>query len=87
MKSSMLALASLNFRNTNGIITITNGRMFYYPEFAAQAVAAGLSTAVVSVNSHDARTHDSLVSVNRLTYLWSVRVLKSGWMKLSSWRN
>jgi len=45
------------------IITITNGRMFCYPEFAAQCVEAGLTLAVVSCNSHDAKTHDSLVSV------------------------
>jgi len=45
------------------IITITNGRRFYYPEFSRQAVEAGLTAVVVSVNSHDARTHDALVSV------------------------
>lgn len=45
------------------IITITNGRMFYYPEFVAQCVEAGLTLAVVSLNSHDEKTHDSLVSV------------------------
>jgi MoaA/NifB/PqqE/SkfB family radical SAM enzyme len=45
------------------IITISNGRMFSYPQFATDAVAAGLTAAVVSINSHDESTHDSLVSV------------------------
>ncbi len=45
------------------ITTITNGRMFYYPEFTTACVEAGLTLAVVSLNSHDAQTHDSLVSV------------------------
>ncbi|MFH2006066.1 MAG: radical SAM protein [bacterium] len=45
------------------IITITNGRMFFYPEFAAAAVAAGLTGVVVACNSHEEQTHDSLVSV------------------------
>jgi MoaA/NifB/PqqE/SkfB family radical SAM enzyme len=45
------------------ISTITNGRMFYYPEFAARAVRAGLNEVIFSLNSHDERTHDALVGV------------------------
>jgi MoaA/NifB/PqqE/SkfB family radical SAM enzyme len=45
------------------ISTITNGRMFYYPEFAARAVRAGLNEVIFSLNSHDEHTHDALVGV------------------------
>ena len=43
--------------------TITNGRMFYYPAFAARAVRAGLNEVIFSLNSHDEKTHDALVGV------------------------
>lgn len=45
------------------IITITNGRMFFYDEFARKSVRAGLSEVIFSLNSHDAKTHDALVGV------------------------
>ncbi|MEB2312589.1 MAG: radical SAM protein [Sorangiineae bacterium] len=45
------------------IITITNGRMFFYEEFARKSVRAGLSEVIFSLNSHDEKTHDALVGV------------------------
>lgn len=45
------------------IITITNGRMFFYDEFAEKSVRAGLSEIIFSLNSHDEKTHDALVGV------------------------
>ncbi len=45
------------------IVAITNGRMFFYDEFARKSVAAGLTEVIFSLNSHDARTHDALVGV------------------------
>jgi len=45
------------------IVTITNGRMFFYDDFARKSVKAGLSEVIFSLNSHDARTHDALVGV------------------------
>jgi MoaA/NifB/PqqE/SkfB family radical SAM enzyme len=45
------------------ISTITNGRMFYYPQFAARAVRGGLNEVIFSLNSHDEATHDALVGV------------------------
>jgi MoaA/NifB/PqqE/SkfB family radical SAM enzyme len=45
------------------ISTITNGRMFFYPQFATRAVRAGLNEVIFSLNSHDERTHDALVGV------------------------
>lgn len=45
------------------IVTITNGRMFFYEEFARKSVRAGLSEVIFSLNSHNERTHDALVGV------------------------
>lgn len=45
------------------IQTVTNGRMFAYPAFAARAVAAGLREATFSMHGHTARLHDHLVGV------------------------
>lgn len=45
------------------IITITNGRMFFYDEFAEKSVRAGLTEIIFSLNSHDEKTHDALVGV------------------------
>ncbi len=45
------------------IITITNGRMFFYDEFAEKSVRAGLSEIIFSLNSHDDKTHDALVGI------------------------
>lgn len=45
------------------ISTITNGRMFYYPQFATRAVRNGLNEVIFSLNSHDEKTHDALVGV------------------------
>jgi MoaA/NifB/PqqE/SkfB family radical SAM enzyme len=45
------------------IVTITNGRMFFYEEFARKSIRAGLSEVIFSLNSHDAKTHDALVGV------------------------
>jgi MoaA/NifB/PqqE/SkfB family radical SAM enzyme len=59
-------LAFVEYGKTLGfsrISTITNGRMFYYPEFAARAVRNGLNEVIFSLNSHDEQTHDALVGV------------------------
>ncbi|MCC6523377.1 MAG: radical SAM protein, partial [Polyangiaceae bacterium] len=45
------------------VVAITNGRMFFYEEFAHKSVRAGLTEIVFSLNSHVARTHDALVGV------------------------
>ena len=38
----------------------TNGRMFYYKEFAKKIVDAGLNHAIFSIHGHTAELHDSL---------------------------
>jgi len=43
--------------------TITNGRMFTYPRFFRQAVAAGLGEITFSLHSHRARVHDQITGV------------------------
>ena len=45
------------------IVTITNGRMFFYEQFAEKSVKAGLTEVIFSLNSHLAKTHDALVAV------------------------
>lgn len=40
----------------------TNGRMFAYPAFAADAVAAGVTTVIFSVHGADADAHDAMTS-------------------------
>jgi MoaA/NifB/PqqE/SkfB family radical SAM enzyme len=42
----------------------TNGRMFYYPEFAEKIVKAGLNSLVFSIHGHNAKLHDCLTRVN-----------------------
>ncbi|MCC6525787.1 MAG: radical SAM protein [Polyangiaceae bacterium] len=43
------------------IQTVTNGRMFAYPEFLAGAAEAGLHEITFSVHGHTAKLHDALV--------------------------
>lgn len=43
--------------------TVTNGRMFAYPEFLRRAVNAGLQEITFSVHGHNAKVHDALVGV------------------------
>lgn len=45
------------------ISVTTNGRMFYYPEFAEKAVNSGLSSVVFSIHGHNAELHDYLTKV------------------------
>ncbi|MFH2006053.1 MAG: radical SAM protein [bacterium] len=45
------------------IQTITNGRMFTYPQFLRQAVEAGLGEITFSLHSHRARIHDTITGV------------------------
>ena len=45
------------------IQTVTNGRMFAYPEFLRRALDAGLGEITFSVHGPDAATHDELVGV------------------------
>lgn len=44
------------------IQTVTNGRMFAYPEFLAGAVANGLDEITFSLHGHTAKLHDALVA-------------------------
>lgn len=41
--------------------TVTNGRMFMYPEFLERAAANGLAEITFSLHGHTARLHDALV--------------------------
>jgi MoaA/NifB/PqqE/SkfB family radical SAM enzyme len=43
------------------IQTVTNGRMFSYPEFLHRCVDAGLSEITFSINGTNAKIHDALV--------------------------
>ena len=45
------------------IQTVTNGRMFSYPEFLDRCLSAGLQEITFSVHGHNARVHDALVGV------------------------
>ena len=45
------------------IQTVTNGRMFSYPEFLKRCLDAGLQEITFSIHGHDARVHDALVGV------------------------
>ncbi len=42
--------------------TVTNGRMFAYPEFLAGAIANGLDEITFSLHGHNAKLHDALVA-------------------------
>lgn len=46
------------------IQAITNGRMFYYREFAEKALRAGLNEIVFSINSMNEKVHDRLVGAH-----------------------
>ena len=43
------------------IQTVTNGRMFSYPEFLAKCLDAGLGEITFSLHGHTAKVHDALV--------------------------
>lgn len=43
--------------------TVTNGRMFSYPEFLKRAAANGLDEITFSLHGHNAKLHDRLVGV------------------------
>ncbi len=45
------------------IQTVTNGRMFSYPEFLTRALEAGLHEITFSIHGADAKVHDALVGV------------------------
>ncbi len=45
------------------IQTVTNGRLFAYPNFTAQALDAGLSEVTMSMHGHTSGLHDELVGV------------------------
>jgi pyruvate-formate lyase-activating enzyme len=45
------------------IQTVTNGRMFAYPEFLARAAEAGLGEITFSLHGHTPKLHDALVGV------------------------
>jgi MoaA/NifB/PqqE/SkfB family radical SAM enzyme len=42
---------------------VSNGRMFYYKEFAQKVAKAGLNGVIVSIHGSTAKTHDSLTQV------------------------
>lgn len=43
--------------------TVTNGRMFSYPEFLKRCLDAGLDEITFSIHGHNAKVHDALVGV------------------------
>ncbi len=43
--------------------TVTNGRMFSYPEFLNRCLDAGLQEITFSIHGHNAKVHDALVGV------------------------
>ena len=43
--------------------TVTNGRMFSYPEFLNRSLDAGLQEITFSIHGHNAKVHDALVGV------------------------
>jgi MoaA/NifB/PqqE/SkfB family radical SAM enzyme len=43
--------------------TVTNGRMFSYPEFLTRCLDAGLQEITFSIHGHNAKVHDALVGV------------------------
>ncbi len=45
------------------IQTVTNGRMFAYPDFASRALDAGLTEVTISMHGHTSGLHDELVGV------------------------
>ena len=45
------------------IQTVTNGRMFSYPDFLQRSLDAGLQEITFSIHGHNARVHDALVGV------------------------
>jgi MoaA/NifB/PqqE/SkfB family radical SAM enzyme len=45
------------------IQTVTNGRLFSYPEFLRRCLDAGLSEITFSLHGHNAKVHDALVGV------------------------
>jgi MoaA/NifB/PqqE/SkfB family radical SAM enzyme len=55
--------------------TVTNGRMFAYPEFLNACLDAGLSEITFSVHGHNAKVHDALVGVKG-AYEEEIRGLK-----------
>jgi MoaA/NifB/PqqE/SkfB family radical SAM enzyme len=53
------AARRLGFRD---VVVVSNGRMFAYPDFARQAVEAGLTDLVLSIHGPDAALHDQLTA-------------------------
>ncbi|MBN2547294.1 MAG: radical SAM protein [Spirochaetes bacterium] len=47
----------------NNIQTVTNGRMFFYKNFADEAVNAGLSEVTFSFHGHNPKIHDEITRV------------------------
>lgn len=45
------------------IVVVTNGRMFAYPDFAQETVAAGVTDLVFSIHGHNAKLHDEMTYV------------------------
>jgi MoaA/NifB/PqqE/SkfB family radical SAM enzyme len=43
--------------------TVTNGRMFSYPDFLKRSLDAGLGEITFSIHGHNAKVHDALVGV------------------------
>jgi len=45
------------------VVMATNGRMFYYGDFARACIEAGLTEIVFSIHGHNAKLHDALTRV------------------------
>ncbi len=54
----------------------TNGKMFYYRDFAKRMVRAGLNSAVFSMHGHNSELHDYLTR-SRNSYRYAVRGIKN----------
>jgi MoaA/NifB/PqqE/SkfB family radical SAM enzyme len=45
------------------IVVVTNGRMFWYEDFAKKTVESGVTEIIFSIHGHDAELHDKMTAV------------------------
>lgn len=62
-KDILELLAYTKSKGIEEIRVTTNGRMFSYPEFTRKVVEAGLTGAIFSIHTNNAKLHDSLTGV------------------------
>ncbi|UCC91781.1 MAG: radical SAM protein, partial [Candidatus Aenigmatarchaeota archaeon] len=63
IRKDIFELISYARKKVNIVRITTNGRLLYYEWFAKKLVEAGLTGAIFSLHSSDAKTHDYLTSV------------------------